>query len=214
MCLCVLIVSPGKSTVIKLITRMLDVDSGDILLDGANIAHVTKESIRRRVAVVPQDTCLFDETVGYNIKYGNPEATDEEVREVVQLANLQDTVLKLPQVPNHSATIPDQHGCMFCCAMQSFTHLCCFSLQACFCPAPICFSLFNAVFVLLITLAGAGHRGGRARRPSLWRRAAEGLNCEVRVFHFPLLIAVLCHRKSMPAKLEVAVNWCTASVTV
>jgi ABC-type multidrug transport system fused ATPase/permease subunit len=88
----------GKSTVIKLITRMLDVASGDILLDGANIANVTKESIRRRVAVVPQDTCLFDETVGYNIKYGNPEATDEEVREVVLLANLQDTVRKLPQV--------------------------------------------------------------------------------------------------------------------
>lgn len=94
-------VSIGKSTVIKLITRMLDVDSGDILLDGANIAHVTKDSIRRRVAVVPQDTCLFDETVGYNIKYGNPEATDEEVREVVQLANLQDTVRKLPQVQEY-----------------------------------------------------------------------------------------------------------------
>ena len=46
---------------------MLDANSGEILLDGVNISDVTKESVRRRVAVVPQDTCLFDETVGYKL---------------------------------------------------------------------------------------------------------------------------------------------------
>jgi ABC-type multidrug transport system fused ATPase/permease subunit len=91
-------VCTGKSTVLKLITRMLDADSGEVLLDGVDIAHVTKDSVRRRVAVVPQDTCLFDDTVGYNIRYGSARASDEEVREVVQLSNLRDTIAKLPQV--------------------------------------------------------------------------------------------------------------------
>jgi ABC-type multidrug transport system fused ATPase/permease subunit len=90
--------------VLKLITRMLDADSGEVLLDGVDIAHVTKDSVRRRVAVVPQDTCLFDDTVGYNIRYGSAGASDEEVREVVQLSNLRDTIAKLPQV---SAVFPD-----------------------------------------------------------------------------------------------------------
>ncbi len=53
---------PGKSTTLKLITRMLEVDSGSILVDGVNISNVTKESVRSRVAVVPQDNCLFDDT--------------------------------------------------------------------------------------------------------------------------------------------------------
>jgi ABC-type multidrug transport system fused ATPase/permease subunit len=88
----------GKSTVLKLITRMLDADSGEVLLDGVDIAHVTKDSVRRRVAVVPQDTCLFDDTVGYNIRYGTVGASDEEVREVVRLSNLRDTIAKLSQV--------------------------------------------------------------------------------------------------------------------
>ena len=77
---------------------MLDANSGEILLDGVNISDVTKESVRRRVAVVPQDTCLFDETVGYNIRYGRADATDEEVKEVVKLSSLQETIDKLPQV--------------------------------------------------------------------------------------------------------------------
>jgi len=52
----------GKSTTLKLITRMLEVDSGSILVDGADISCVAKDSVRERVAVVPQDNCLFDDT--------------------------------------------------------------------------------------------------------------------------------------------------------
>lgn len=88
----------GKSTTLKLITRMLNIDAGSILLDGIDISTVSAESLRRRVAVVPQDTCLFDETVGYNIKYGHQQATDEEVQEVVKQSNLVDTIAKLPKV--------------------------------------------------------------------------------------------------------------------
>jgi ABC-type multidrug transport system fused ATPase/permease subunit len=101
----------GKSTVLKLITRMLDADNGEVLLDGVDIAHVTKDSVRRRVAVVPQDTCLFDDTVGYNIRYGSAGASDEEVREVVRLSNLRDTIAKLPQV---SVVSPRCTACAVC----------------------------------------------------------------------------------------------------
>ena len=63
-------VRTGKSTTLKLITRMIEPSSGDILLDGVDIQKATLQSLRKKVAVIPQDTCLFDESIRYNILYG------------------------------------------------------------------------------------------------------------------------------------------------
>ncbi|KAJ1440616.1 hypothetical protein B484DRAFT_415447, partial [Ochromonadaceae sp. CCMP2298] len=87
----------GKSTTLKLITRMLEADGGQVLLDGVEVTGVTLASLRQSISVVPQDTCLFDESVRYNILYSAPNASDEEVQGVVRAANLQETVAKLPQ---------------------------------------------------------------------------------------------------------------------
>jgi ABC-type multidrug transport system fused ATPase/permease subunit len=86
----------GKSTILKLITRMLDPTSGEILLDGIPVKGVTLESLRKRIASVPQDSCLFDETILYNIRYGKPDATEEEINEAIDKANLRATINKLP----------------------------------------------------------------------------------------------------------------------
>lgn len=93
-CMCVL---PGKSTILKLITRMLQPESGDIFLDRESIFSLPVREVRRRVAVVPQDTSLFDESILYNIRYGNQLATAEDVQAVIAESNLQSTIEKLPQ---------------------------------------------------------------------------------------------------------------------
>eukprot|EP00597_Dinobryon_sp_UTEXLB2267_P009408 CAMPEP_0170088524 /NCGR_PEP_ID=MMETSP0019_2-20121128/22774_1 /TAXON_ID=98059 /ORGANISM="Dinobryon sp., Strain UTEXLB2267" /LENGTH=527 /DNA_ID=CAMNT_0010306805 /DNA_START=783 /DNA_END=2363 /DNA_ORIENTATION=+ len=87
----------GKSTTLKLITRMLDASSGSILLDGVDIRSATLTSLRRRVAVVPQDTCLFDESIRYNILYGAPggQASEQQLQTAVISSNLQGTIAKL-----------------------------------------------------------------------------------------------------------------------
>ena len=93
-----LLLVSGKSTILKLITRMLQPESGDILLDRQSIlSQLSVKEVRRRVAVVPQDTSLFDETILYNIRYGNQFATAEEVQAVIADSNLQSTIDKLPQ---------------------------------------------------------------------------------------------------------------------
>lgn len=73
---------------------MLDPVEGSVLIDGVEINKVTKESLRQRISIVPQDTCLFDDTILYNIKYGNSEATDEEVQRAIQKSNLKHTIEK------------------------------------------------------------------------------------------------------------------------
>jgi len=88
---------PGKSTILKLITRMLQPESGDILLDRESIFSLPVRELRRRVAVVPQDTSLFDESILYNIRYGNQLASAEDVQAVIAASNLQSTIEKLPQ---------------------------------------------------------------------------------------------------------------------
>ena len=71
-------------------------DKGAVLVDGANCKQVQLESLRRRVAVVPQDNCLFDETILYNLKYGNASATDDDIAEVIETCNLSSTIAKFP----------------------------------------------------------------------------------------------------------------------
>lgn len=87
----------GKSTTLRLITRMLDPTEGKILIDGQDIKKVSLASLRSRVAVVPQDTSLFDDTVEMNIKYGCMHASEDEVTAVLEKCNLVDTIKKLPQ---------------------------------------------------------------------------------------------------------------------
>ena len=71
----------GKSTLFALLQRFYDVQAGRILIDGQDIARVTQESLREAIGVVPQDISLFHRSVTENIRYGRPEATDEEVLE-------------------------------------------------------------------------------------------------------------------------------------
>lgn len=83
----------GKSTVVRLLYRLFDAESGDILINGQKITKVDLTSLRSAIAVVPQDSVLFHDTIFYNLQYGNPKATEEEVYRVSRLANLHDSVL-------------------------------------------------------------------------------------------------------------------------
>ena len=87
----------GKSTVGRLLFRFYDVDSGALRIDGQDVRDVTQESLRDAIGVVPQDTVLFNETIGYNIAYGADGATQEQVEAAAQAARLGDFVAGLPQ---------------------------------------------------------------------------------------------------------------------
>jgi len=86
---------------------MLDASSGSILLDGVDIRNATLTSLRRRVAVVPQDTCLFDESIRYNILYGaqGGQASEQQLQRAVTSSNLQATIAKLQQAPLESKQV-------------------------------------------------------------------------------------------------------------
>ena len=86
----------GKSTTLRLITRMFDVSSGAVIIDNIDTREVTVNSLRRRIAVVPQDTSLFDETIQYNLLYGNASATPADIEMVLDKANLKSTIAKMP----------------------------------------------------------------------------------------------------------------------
>ncbi|KAF3030352.1 hypothetical protein E8E12_000541 [Didymella heteroderae] len=86
----------GKSTVFRLLYRFYNTESGSIEVDGNNVADLTIDSVRRHIGVVPQDTVLFNETLMYNLKYANPEATDEQVYEACRAASIHDKILTFP----------------------------------------------------------------------------------------------------------------------
>ncbi|TCS07352.1 ATP-binding cassette subfamily B protein [Rhizobium sp. BK418] len=87
----------GKSTVISLIPRFYDPKEGQILIDGQDIAHVTKQSLRRQLAYVSQQPYLFEGTIRDNIRYGRPEATDDEIEKAARLAYAHDFIVAQPQ---------------------------------------------------------------------------------------------------------------------
>ncbi len=87
----------GKSTFMNLILRFYDVESGEIRIDGQNIANVTQDSLRSQIAMIPQDTTLFHRSLMENIRYGRLEATDEEVIEVSKRAYCHEFIMQLPQ---------------------------------------------------------------------------------------------------------------------
>jgi ATP-binding cassette subfamily B protein len=86
----------GKSTVSRLLYRFYEPSSGRILIDGQNIADVTQASLRAAIGMVPQDTVLFNDTIGYNIHYGRWDATPEEIEEAARLAQIDGFVRSLP----------------------------------------------------------------------------------------------------------------------
>jgi ATP-binding cassette subfamily B protein len=87
----------GKSTIVRLITRLLEVDSGRILLDGAPISDMPLATVRQAIAVVPQDTVLFNDTIGYNIAFGKHGCTQEEIEDAARVAHLHDFIVSLPE---------------------------------------------------------------------------------------------------------------------
>jgi ATP-binding cassette subfamily B protein len=87
----------GKSTLSRLLFRFYDVVSGRILIDGQDIRDVTQESLRAAIGMVPQDTVLFNDTLGYNIGYGRPDAAEAEIGEAARMAQIDRFIALLPE---------------------------------------------------------------------------------------------------------------------
>lgn len=86
----------GKSTIVRLLFRFYDVDSGAILIDGQNIKTVSQTSLRRAIGVVPQDTVLFNNSIEYNIQYGRIDAISGDVLIAAKTADIHDRILNFP----------------------------------------------------------------------------------------------------------------------
>jgi len=86
----------GKSTLSRLMFRFYDVSSGTIRVNGADIRDLTQDSLRAHIGIVPQDTVLFNDSIYYNIAYGRPEATREQVIEAAKSAHVHEFVMSLP----------------------------------------------------------------------------------------------------------------------
>jgi ATP-binding cassette, subfamily B, bacterial len=87
----------GKSTIIALLQRLYDPTQGEVCIDGQNIAHVSQESLRSSIAVVQQDISLFHRSLLENLRYGRPEASDEEVFRAVEAAKCTEFINQLPE---------------------------------------------------------------------------------------------------------------------
>ena len=87
----------GKTTVVNLLMRFYDIDSGQIAINGQNIADISRASLRQNVAIVLQDTVLFSDTVRNNLKYGNEAATDNQLDTAVEMSCCKDMIRHLPQ---------------------------------------------------------------------------------------------------------------------
>ncbi|MDP2151774.1 ABC transporter transmembrane domain-containing protein [Parvibaculum sp.] len=87
----------GKSTVFQLLLRFYDPQSGHVRLDGVDVRHADPRDVRGRLAVVPQETVVFGASVAENIRYGRPDASDDEVRAAARAARIDDFIMQLPQ---------------------------------------------------------------------------------------------------------------------
>ncbi len=86
----------GKTTIINLLTRFYDIDAGKITIDGHDIRHIRRDTLRRSLGIVLQDMVLFADTVRENIRYGRLDATDEEIEQAARLANADGFIRHLP----------------------------------------------------------------------------------------------------------------------
>jgi len=87
----------GKTTIVNLLTRFYELDSGSISIDGTDITDLSMETLRNSIAIVLQDTVLFSDSIGNNIKYGRPDADDESVRRAAHTANADSFIDRLPE---------------------------------------------------------------------------------------------------------------------
>ncbi len=87
----------GKSTLSRLLFRFYDVDAGAIKVNGIDIRHLTQASLRQHIGIVPQDTVLFNDSILYNIAYGNPLASHEEIVQAAKAASIHDFIMGLPE---------------------------------------------------------------------------------------------------------------------
>ena len=97
----------GKTTFVKLVQRLYDIDGGRIMIDGQDIAAVTQESLRRQVAIVQQEPLLFHRSLAENIAYGRPGASSAEIEAAARLAHADGFIARLPQ---GYATLVDERG--------------------------------------------------------------------------------------------------------
>jgi ATP-binding cassette subfamily B protein len=86
----------GKSTLINLVPRFYDVDSGSVLVDGVDVREMSQESLRERIGFVPQQALVFTGTIAENIRYGKDDATDEEVRRAAETAQSMEFISEMP----------------------------------------------------------------------------------------------------------------------
>ncbi len=86
----------GKSTLSRLLYRFYDIDGGNITIDGQDIRAVTQDSLRKAIAIVPQDTVLFNTSIRENIAYGNPQANDDQIDRAIKMAHLEKFIGCLP----------------------------------------------------------------------------------------------------------------------
>lgn len=87
----------GKTSFVKLVQRLYDVNGGQVTIDGQDVAYATQASLRRQVAIVPQEPVLFHRTLAENIGYGRPDATMREIEEAAELANAHHFIERLPR---------------------------------------------------------------------------------------------------------------------
>lgn len=87
----------GKSTLSRLLYRFYEVTSGRILIDGQDIRSVTQHSLRKAIGIVPQDTVLFNDSIRYNLQYGNPQATQAELERAAEMAQIRQFIESLPE---------------------------------------------------------------------------------------------------------------------
>ena len=86
----------GKSTISRLLFRFYDIQQGSIRIDGQDIRDVTQDSLRAAIGMVPQDTVLFNDTIAYNIRYGRPDAAEEDISKAARLAQIGGFIECLP----------------------------------------------------------------------------------------------------------------------
>eukprot|EP00891_Asterochloris_glomerata_P006206 jgi/Astpho2/6206/e_gw1.00088.34.1_t len=97
----------GKSTILRLLVRLYDAAEGSVILDGIDVKDLKQASLRSAVAVVPQDTVLFNDTILNNIGYGRPEAPEDEIIKAAEMARLSDAIARMP---NGYSTMVGERG--------------------------------------------------------------------------------------------------------
>jgi ATP-binding cassette, subfamily B, bacterial len=100
----------GKTTFVKILQRLYDLDSGRIMIDGQDIAGVTQESLRRAIGLVPQDPVLFHRSLAENISYGKPHASRKEIEEAAQKAHAHEFIKDFPKGYDEATSSLDSHS--------------------------------------------------------------------------------------------------------